>query len=188
MQQDLLHILSAGPEPPQRVHAVVEIPKGSVNKYEYDHETGAFHLNRVLRQTIFYPTEYGFIPHTWNKKDNDPMDIMVVSTFPTFTGCVLTVRPVGVILLNDTGEEDDKIIAVPESDPRFEDIQEIDDFPSHFKPEIENFFKHYSSLDPDKNVVIEGWKSKKIALQMIEEGMEGYRKAFKNKRSLNPSE
>lgn len=159
----------------------MEIPKGSVNKYEYDYDEGSFHLDRVLRQTIFYPTEYGFIPQSWNKKDGDPLDIMILTTFPTFTGCVLTVRPIGVILLDDTGEEDNKIIAVPLGDPRFDEINELEDLPSHFKPELENFFKHYSSLDPNKNVQVEGWKSKKIALQMVEEGVSEYKDRFGKK-------
>lgn len=175
---NLFHKIPVGYGAPEQINAVVEIPKGSVNKYEYQIQTGSFHLDRVLSQTIFYPTEYGFIPGTWNKKDQDPMDIMIVSNFPTFTGCVLTVRPIGVILLNDTGEQDNKIIAVPEGDPRFKEVKDIEDLPSHFRPEVENFWKHYSSLEPDKNVQVEGWKGAKVAVQMIEEGIRSYQQEF----------
>lgn len=174
----LLHALPVGPKPPSIVTAVVEIPKGSVNKYEYDYKTGYFRLDRVLRQTIFYPTEYGFIPQTWNAKDDDPLDIMVVSNFPTFTGCVLTVRPIGVILLNDTGEQDNKIVSVLEGDPRFQDIGNLSDLSSHFKPEIENFWKHYSSLEPNKTVEVQGWKDAKAAQEMIKQGIVSFKEKF----------
>lgn len=176
----LLYTLPAGPKPPSIVTAVVEIPKGSVNKYEYDYEAGYFRLDRVLRQTIFYPTEYGFIPQTWNEKDGDPLDIMILSSFPTFTGCVVDARPIGVILLNDTGEQDNKIVSVLIDDPRFQDIKDLKDLPSHFRPEIENFWKHYSSLEPNKTVEIQGWQNAKAAQKIISDGISLFKEKFGN--------
>jgi len=138
---DLISVLPAGDNPPFEINCVVEIPKGSSNKYEYHHKLNVFHLDRALYEAVFYPAEYGFIPQTFNKQDGDPLDIMVLSTFPTFPGCLLSCRPIGVLRLIDSGEEDDKIIAVPAHDPRFEEIKELNDLSTHAKKEIKNFFR-----------------------------------------------
>ena len=175
---NLFHQVSTGPKPPKEVFCLVEIPKGSTNKYEYDHEAGFFKLDRVLYEAVFFPAEYGIIPQTWNEKDEDPQDIMVLSSFPTFPGCVINCRPIGVLRLEDTGEEDNKIIAVPHDDPRFDQIKELTDLSPHHRKEIENFFENYAELQPDKKIRIKGWSGKSQAEKIIKEGIGEYQKKF----------
>lgn len=177
-EKSLFHQVPAGQKPPDEVNCLVEIPKGSTNKYEYDHQTGFFKLDRVLYEAVFFPAEYGIIPQTWNEKDGDPQDIMVLSSFPTFSGCVINCRPIGVLRLEDTGEEDNKIIAVPVDDPRFAQIKELSDLSPHHKKEIENFFENYAELQPDKKIKIKGWSGKNQAEKIIKEGIEEYQKKF----------
>lgn len=176
--KNLFHQIPAGPKPPQEVSCLVEIPKGSTNKYEYDHQAGYFKLDRVLYEAVFFPAEYGIIPQTWNEKDSDPQDIMVLSSFPTFPGCVIDCRPIGVLRLEDTGKEDNKIIAVPVDDPRFEQIKELTDLSPHHKKEIENFFENYAELQPDKKIKIMGWSNRHQAERIVKEGVEEYQKKF----------
>lgn len=178
--QNLWQKIPAGSNPPGEINCVVEIPKGSTNKYEYSTEWGAFKLDRVLYQTVFFPTEYGFVPGTWNEKDGDPLDIMVLATFPTFPGCVISCRPIGVIKIVDTGEEDDKILAVALNDPRFEQIKNLDDLPPHAKKEITNFWENYAQLQPEKETKVEGWAGKQEAEKMISQTIEAYEKKFRN--------
>lgn len=176
--ENLWQQVSAGEKVPQEVNCVVEIPKGSTNKYEYSSEWGTFKLDRVLYEAVFYPAEYGIVPQTWNEADHDPLDIMVLSTFPTFPGCVIPCRPIGVVRLIDTKEEDDKILAVPACDPRFEEVKDLNDLPLHLKKEITNFWEGYSALQPDKKIRVEGWSNKKQAWKMIKEAHESYVKLF----------
>lgn len=176
--QNLFHKIPAGVNPPYEVNCLVEIPKGSTNKYEYDHHSGYFRLDRVLYEAVYYPTEYGIIPQTWNEKDKDPLDIMVFSTFSTFPGCVLKCRPIGVIRINDSGEQDDKIIAVPIDDPRFSQIKKLKDLSPHVKKEIENFWENYAELQPNKKIRIEGWGEKKAALELIKKAVSNYQTKF----------
>ena len=175
---NLFHLIPIGKKMPQEVNCLVEIPKGGTNKYEYDHHRGYFKLDRVLYEAVYYPTEYGIIPQTWNDKDKDPLDIVVLSSFSTFPGCVIKCRPIGVIKINDTGEQDDKIIAVPVDDPRFNTIKELKDLRPHFKKEIENFWENYSELQPDKKIKIEGWGEKKAALKIIKKTAANYQQKF----------
>ncbi len=174
---NLLHSLPIGPNPPKEVFCVVEIPTGCTNKYEYDREHGVFKLDRVLYEAVFYPTEYGFIPQTWDD-DNDPLDIMVPVTFPTFSGCVITARPVGVLKVIDTGEEDSKIIAVPKDEPRLANIKDLSDFDPHFKKEVENFWENYAELQPNKKIKIVGWGKAKAAFEIIEKTSKIYQEKF----------
>lgn len=176
--QNLFHQIPVGPNPPKKVFCLVEIPKGSTNKYEYDEKLGVFRLDRVLYEAVFFPMEYGIIPRTWNAKDGDPLDIMVLTTFPTFPGCLLACRPIGVLRLVDSGEEDDKIIAVPSDDPRFSKIETLDDIHSHLKKEIKNFWENYAELQPNKKIVVAGWNEPKAAWKMIKEGQKNYELKF----------
>ncbi len=176
--KNLFHLVPAGPKPPKEVHCLVEIPKGSTNKYEYDHQLGFFKLDRVLYEAVFFPAEYGIIPQTWNEKDGDPQDIMVLSSFPTFSGCIINCRAIGVLRLEDTGEEDNKIIAVPHDDPRFDQIKELTDLAPHYKKEIENFFENYAELQPDKKIKIIGWSGRSQAEKIIKEGIKEYQEKF----------
>ena len=179
--QNLFHLVSIGDNLPHEVNCLVEIPKGSTNKYEYDHRSGYFYLDRVLYEAVFFPFEYGIIPQTWNDKDKDPLDILVLSSFSTFPSCVISCRPVGVIRINDTGEQDDKIIAVPVNDPRFSQVKELKDLPPHSKKEIENFWENYSELQPDKKIKVEGWGEKKAAQALIKKAAANYQKKFPKK-------
>lgn len=171
MSIDLNAYLPSGKNPPEEIYALIEIPRGCSNKYEYDKKMGVFRLDRVLYEAVFYPTEYGVVPQTLTG-DGDPLDIMIPSTFPTFPGCLISCRPIGVIKLGDSGQKDDKIIAVPIDDPRFEDIKKLDDFSPHFKKEIKNFWENYAELQPNKEIKVKGWgnqrEAKKIILQAIE--------------------
>lgn len=176
--ENLLHSLPVGPNPPKEVYCVVEIASGGSNKYEYSREHGVFALDRVLYEAVFYPTEYGFIPQTWDD-DDDPLDIMVDITFPTFPGCLIVARPIAVLKVVDTGEEDNKIIAVAADDPRFENIKDFSDLDTHFKKEVENFWGNYAELQPDKKIKIVGWGKEKAAYEIIERAAEFYKEKFK---------
>jgi inorganic pyrophosphatase len=178
-KDNLISQLSAGKNPPFEVNCVVEIPKGATNKYEYDEKENIFKLDRALYEAVFYPAEYGFIPQTLNKQDGDPLDVMVLSTFPTFPGCLLPCRPIGVLRLIDSGEEDNKIIAVSANDPRFEEIKELDDLSTHAKKEIKNFFENYAELQTEKKIKIEGWSGKDKAHDLIKEAIKNYQKKKK---------
>lgn len=175
-KQNLFHLVPAGT--PSQFNCVVEIPKGSTNKYEYNHELGFFKLDRVLYEAVFFPTEYGIIPQTWNEKDGDPQDVMVSSSFSTFPGCIIACRPIGVLRLEDTGEEDNKIVAVPCDDPRFQQVKEMSDLAPHFKKEIKNFWENYAELQPDKKIKILGWSGRQQAEKIIKDGIEEYKKRF----------
>lgn len=175
---NLIHILPPGENAPQEVNVLVEIPRGCTNKYEYDREFGVFHLDRVLYESVFYPCEYGVIPQTWGF-DNDPLDIMVLSTFPTFPGCVISARPIGALKILDSGREDDKIIAVPQDDPRFNQHKNLEDLSAHFKKEIWNFWENYAELQPDKKIIVSGWKGLKEAHKIITRDIKRFQEKFR---------
>jgi inorganic pyrophosphatase len=150
--------------------AVIEIPKGSRNKYEVDHENGRVYLDRVLFTTFVYPTDYGYFENTLGL-DGDPVDVLVLLDYPLFPGVGLKVRPVAVFNMTDDGGSDAKVIAVLEKDPRWSHIQDIDDIPEFTKKEIEHFFEHYKDLEPGKWVKTEGWQGRAEAEQIVEDGI-----------------
>ena len=127
------------------VEARIEIPMGSQNKYEVDHNTGKIKLDRVLYSSSHYPAEYGYIDNTISE-DGDPLDILVFTSAPTFPGCYIDARIIGGMYMIDCGEEDIKLLAVNVGDPRYENIQKLDDLAPHFLKEIENFFSTYKTL------------------------------------------
>ena len=166
--------IPTGPLVPQVVYAVIEIPNGSRNKYEYDKDKEAFALDRVLYSPIHYPAEYGIIPKTlWD--DGDPMDILVVMEQPTFPGCVIETRIIGVMKMIDGGESDDKILGVPVNDPKFKDVQDISDMPKPFLDEISHFFTEYKRLEKKTTEVL-GWENAEKAFEAVEHSMELYKK------------
>ena len=150
------HGLPAGSHPPEKVTAVIEIPSGSRNKYELDKDSGLFRLDRVLYSAVHYPADYGFIPRTL-AEDNDPADILVLLNEPTFPGCQIDARPIGVLRMTDRGEPDDKILAVPSNDPFYEEYFDIADIPQHYLREVEHFFHIYKDLE-GKRVQTIGWE------------------------------
>ena len=166
--------LTIGAHAPEVVRVVVEIPKGSHNKYEYDEQTDVIKLDRVLHSTVYYPADYGFIPQT-RSKDGDHLDVLVIISEPVFPGCVVNVRPVGVLYMMDQKEEDEKIIAVAEGDPLSAHIKDIDGVGDFFKKEIHNFFETYKKLE-EKIVKVHHWHGKDIAYKIITEAKDRYMK------------
>ena len=149
--------------------AVIEIPRGSRNKFEVDHITGRVHLDRVLFTPFVYPVDYGFFDKTLGG-DGDPLDALVLLEFPVFPGVVVDVRPVGVLPMEDDGGIDEKVICVQTKDPRWAHIQDIDDVPEQTKNEIDHFFKRYKDLEPGKFVNVEGWGNAAEAEQIVVDG------------------
>ena len=147
------------------VEAIVEIPRGSRNKYEFDHTTGTIRLDRVLFSSVHYPTDYGFIPET-KSADGDPLDVLILVEEPTFPGCRVKIRPIGVLLMRDEKGIDEKILAVPVAEPRFDEIHDIKDVQKHWLLEIENFFNTYKLLE-DKETQVEGWKGAREAKAVL---------------------
>ena len=151
--------------------AIIEIPKGSRNKYEVDHETGRVFLDRYLFTAFGYPTDYGFIENTLGL-DGDPVDVLVLLDAPVFPGVGVKVRPVGVFNMTDDAGIDSKVIAVPAKDPRWDWIQDITDVPEFTRKEIEHFFEHYNDLEPGKWVKTEGWGNAAEAESIIQAAIE----------------
>ncbi len=167
------------PKAPDLVDAVVEIPKLSRNKYEYDGEYGVFRLDRVLHSPLHYPVDYGFIPLTL-EKDGDPVDVMVFGDEPSNQGSVLKVRPVGLLRMLDEGRPDDKVLAVPLGNPRFGEMRDVKDLPSHLLKELEHFFSVYKELEGKETKVLE-WKGAKAAHQAVRTAMKLYEGKFGGK-------
>jgi inorganic pyrophosphatase len=149
------------------VEAIVEIPRGSRNKYEYDHERGVFRLDRVLYSSVHYPTDYGFLAGTLSG-DGDPLDVLVVVDEPTFPGCHMRVRPIGTLTMIDEKGVDEKILAVPLDDPRFNTITDLSGLPSHWPLEIAAFFRTYKELQGIQTEVRD-WSNVEDAWHIIEE-------------------
>lgn len=162
---NLWHDIPAGPHPPEQVTAVIEIPSGSRNKYELDKVTGLLKLDRVLYSAVQYPGDYGFIPGTL-AEDGDPLDVLVLINEPTFPGCLITVRPVGVLHMKDRGDPDEKILAVPSEDPYHQEYFDIADLPQHYLKEVEHFFSVYKDLE-GKRVEMLGWDKSVAAMGTI---------------------
>ncbi|MDR0900232.1 MAG: inorganic diphosphatase [Methanobrevibacter sp.] len=168
--------LSPGEEFPEVINAVIEIPKGSRNKYEYDKDMESFALDRVLYSSVVYPADYGFIPQTIYD-DGDPMDIMVLMDQPTFPGCIIASRPIGIMKMIDGGDKDYKILAVPVDDPKYNDFNDLNDVPSHILAEIEEFFRTYKNLE-GKEVEVNGWENQEIAKKEAIRSIELYKEKY----------
>jgi inorganic pyrophosphatase len=159
------------------VEVVIEIPKGSRNKYEYDKERGIIKFDRMLFSAMHYPSDYGFIPDTL-AQDADPLDALVLVWEPTFPGCHIEAKPVGLFKMWDEKGPDEKILCVPVLDPLWNHIESLEDVPPHLLKEIEHFFRVYKDLE-EKKVGIEGWEGRDAALRIIEES----RQRFRDQRS-----
>jgi inorganic pyrophosphatase len=166
------HDFPVGAHPPEVVTAVIEIPRGSRNKYELDKISGQFRLDRVLFSAVHYPGDYGFIPRTLHE-DNDPLDIIVSINEPTFPGCQIDCRPLGVLKMLDRGEPDDKIIAVPSFDPFYNESFDIADLSQHYLKEVEHFFHIYKDLE-GRRVEIVSWEKSEVAMKVIQDSIERY--------------
>jgi inorganic pyrophosphatase len=150
----------------QHVEVFVEIPQGSRNKYEYDKARRVFVLDRVLYSSVHYPTDYGFIPETL-AADGDPLDALVIVNEPTFPGCIIPARPIGLLDMYDDKGEDEKVLAVPVGDPRFDGVRQLTDLSPHWLREIENFFQTYKTLE-GRLTHIRGWQDAATAWSVIE--------------------
>lgn len=153
------------------IEVIVEIPKGSRNKYELDKESGRIKLDRVPRVSAAYPGDYGEIPGS-HGQDGDPLDVLVITRFPTFPGCIIEARPVALLEMVDSGENDEKVIAVPEKDPYFDSWKDLGDIPEALKKEISYFYATYKELEPGKHMEVKDWKGVKVAEEMIQKSME----------------
>jgi inorganic pyrophosphatase len=146
---------------------IVEIPKGSRNKYEWDHERDRLVLDRFLFSSVVYPTDYGFIPETL-ALDGDPLDVMIAVSEPTFPGCMIDVKPIALFRMEDDKGVDDKVLAVPLSDPGWSDHESLEDLPKQLRDEIAHFFSIYKDLE-QKKVTVDGWYSREDAIEEIAE-------------------
>ena len=154
-------------DPRPHVEVIVEIPRGSRNKYEFDHARGRWVLDRVLFSSVHYPADYGFIDDSL-ADDGDPLDVLVLISEPTFTGCIVRARPIAVLDMRDDKGHDHKILAVAHDDPRWEGIDSLDDLPRHQLLEIENFFQTYKLLE-ERITEVGGWLGVEDAWRIIEE-------------------
>jgi inorganic pyrophosphatase len=145
------------------IDVVIEIPTGSRNKYEYDHEAHVIRLDRRLFTATTYPADYGFVPDTLSA-DGDPLDALVLVADPTFPGCVVRARILGVFFMQDEAGADAKLMCVLEHDPLWDGATDIDDLPPHLLNEIEHFFSIYKDLEPEKSVQVIGFENRQAAL------------------------
>lgn len=174
---NLWHDIVSGSE--EKMNVIIELNKGSKNKYEVDKETGLIALDRVAHTSQDFPFDYGFIPQTlW--EDNDPVDVVLLTTYPLFPGVLVRARPVAIMDMIDSGEGDAKVIAVPCDDPRWENVQDLADINKHTLKELEHFYLTYKKLQ-NKVVEIKGFLPKKDAIAAFNKGKELYNAKFGKK-------
>lgn len=167
------HDIEIGPDAPEIFQAVVEIPKGSKVKYELDKKTGLLRVDRVLHSSVIYPANYGFIPQTLGE-DHDPLDVLVLMQEEVYPLTTIEVRPIGVMMMLDQGERDEKIIAVPLSDPEFNSYTEISQLPPHRLKELRRFFEDYKRLE-NKEVIVQEFLDSRAAVKCVRQAMDSYR-------------
>ena len=175
---NLWHDIPLGVNVPEEINVIIEIPKGSNNKYEIDKKTGLIALDRANYTSAPYPFDYGYAPQTlW--EDNDPLDVVVLTTFPLHPGILVKVRPIAVMEMIDSGESDYKIIGVPADDKRWDDTKDLEDVNQHQIKEISHFFRTYKELKGDGALVeINGIKDREEALATVLKSIEIYKKKF----------
>lgn len=176
---NLWHDVTLGKDTPEEFNTIIEISKGSFNKYEIDKETGLIALDRANYSHAPYPFDYGFAPQTlWD--DDDALDVIVLTTFPLDPGIVVKVRPVAVMEMIDDGESDFKVIAVPSNDKRWEDVQDLEDLNKHALKEYKHFFETYKVLKgKDNKVDIHGYKGKEDAIKAVEKSIKMYKDKYR---------
>ena len=167
-----LYEIDPGEKCPEIVRMIVEIPKNSSNKYEYDSKLGVFRLDRPLYSPLDYSGDYGFVPGTL-AEDGDPLDVLTLVDDASFPGVMISVRPVGVLVMIDQGKPDEKILAVPERNPRFDQIHDVGDVPPHNRREIEHFFTIYKELE-GKATEVGDWSGASRAHELIRQARERY--------------
>lgn len=168
---DYLH-LPIGERCPDLVNAVIEVPRGGVNKYEYDKKLNVFRLDRTLYSPVHYPGDYGFIPSTL-ASDGDPLDVLVLVDNASFPGCLMEVQPIGVLEMLDQGVRDEKVLAVVNNDPRYTEVSDYTDIYTHILREVEHFFSIYKDLEGKRTKTI-AWHSAEEARRVILESQERF--------------
>lgn len=179
---NLWHDVPRGDKLPKEVNVIIETPKNSPNKYEIDKETGLIALDRANYSAAPYPFDYGFVPQTlWD--DNDALDVIVLTTYPLNTGILVRVRPVGIMHMIDSGESDEKIIAVPVEDKRWDDVLDLKDVNKHSLKEYKHFFETYKELKKDEKgaVTISGYSDATVAKEAIQKSIRLYEEKFGKK-------
>jgi inorganic pyrophosphatase len=154
---------------------IIEIPKGSRNKYEYDPELDGIKLDRFLSASVVYPTDYGFVPETL-APDGDPLDVLVCVSEPTFPGCAVVANPIGLFKMEDEKGPDDHVVCVPCQDPGWNLLADVADLPPQLRAEVAHFFSVYKDLDPTKHSNVNGWADRAAAISMISEARSRFRR------------
>ncbi len=172
---NLLHDIPAGTA--EEMNVIIEIPKFSKNKYEIDKETGLIALDRVMHTAQDYPFDYGFVPQTLFD-DGDALDVVLITTYPLAPGIMVKARPVAIMEMIDGGDRDDKVIAVPIEDPRFDDIKDLSDLNKHFVKETTHFFETYKKVQ-NKNVSVGEWHGAEVAKAAFTKSCEAYKASKK---------
>ncbi len=173
---NLWHDISAGDNIPETVNVIIECPKGTKNKYEIDKETGLIKLDRAMKTSQDYPFDYGFVPQTlWD--DGDALDVVLLTTYPLAPGILVEARPVGIMTMIDGGDSDDKMIAVPASDPRFDAVLTLKDVNPYTLKEMRHFFETYKTID-NKVVEVKGFHEKEQAHEAIMRSRSLYNEKF----------
>ena len=163
-----------GNNPPEEINVIVEVPIGGEPiKYELDKDSGTLFVDRFLYTPMRYPGNYGFVPHTLSD-DGDPIDVLIANTRPLVPGCVMSCRPIGVLVMEDEKGKDEKIVAVPtpKISKRWEGVHEFEDLPQITRDQIGHFFEHYKDLEPGKWVKVENWGNAARAREMIQEAID----------------
>jgi len=179
--------VAPGPKPPDILHAVVEIPKGRRSKFEIDKKSGLIKLDRYLYSSAMYPGDYGIIPQTL-AEDGDPLDILVMVNEPTFSGCLIECRPLGLFRMTDKGANDYKVLAVPNTDPIFAEYRDLWRVPPHFLREVEHFFATYKALEGDSHVETLGWEGPDVARQEVNSCIERFESSGQRRRASDWAE
>ena len=170
---NIWHDIESSRIKPEEFIAVVEISKGSKQKYEMDKKTGLLRLDRILYTSTHYPANYGFIPHTL-AADNDPLDVLILCSESLIPMSLVKCYPIGVIIMNDNGDVDEKIIAIPDTDPNYNTYKSINDLPQHIFDEMRHFFSVYKQLE-NKHTSVDVASDKEEAIKIIETAMESYK-------------
>jgi len=177
---NLWHDIPLGEKAPEEFNVLIEIPRGSHNKYEIDKESGLIKLDRVNYSAATYPCDYGFAPQTlWD--DGDALDVIVLTTNPIPPGILVTVRPVGIMKMTDDGESDDKVIGVPVEDIRFDHVEDLEDINKHTLKELQHFFEQNKKLKKKPvEITVHGFSNRAEAIVAVNRSIDSYKKKFKN--------
>jgi len=173
----LFHKISPGEKAPEEINVLIEISEGSRVKYEFDKKFGTIFVDRILHTPIPYPFSYGLVPQTWNEYDDDPLDVVVIASEPLLPKSLVSCRVIGMLSVDDSGERDDKILAVPVGDPYFLQVKKFEDLPVKKREDIEYFLVHYKDLEC-KKVIVKKWDDAEVAKKFIIECISFYRQKF----------